>query len=111
MVNVCCFLRLDYYLHFINLWFTVINFLFSFHYLITVLLVHRTLVQVPVKFIAVTVPVQCQVTDSRLFLIKSSKVRDPALWGGGGYVKGHGFASNWSRRLCGMNRQGHKVGI
>ena len=33
--NVCCFLRLDYYLRFINLWFTVINFPFSFHCLFT----------------------------------------------------------------------------
>ena len=33
--NVCCFLRLDYYLRFINLSFTAINFLFCFRYLIT----------------------------------------------------------------------------
>ena len=33
--NVGCFPRLYYYLHFINLWFRVINFLFSFHCLIT----------------------------------------------------------------------------
>ena len=60
----------------------------------------------PSKVIDVTVPVQCQVTDSRLFIIESSKVREPASRvGGGGYGKGHGFASNWSRKLCGMIRQ------
>ena len=59
----------------------------------------------PSKVIDVTVPVQCQVTDSRLFIIESSKVREPASRVGGGYGKGHGFASNWSRKLCGMIRQ------
>ena len=33
--NVCCFPRLDYYLKFIYLWCPVINFIFSFHCLIT----------------------------------------------------------------------------
>ena len=57
----------------------------------------------PSKVIDVTVPVQCQVTDSRLLIIESSKVREPASRvGGEGYGKGHGFASNWSRKLCGM---------
>ena len=32
--------------------------------------------------IDVTVPVQCQVKDSRLFLTESSKVREPALSAG-----------------------------
>ena len=33
-------------------------------------------------------------------------MREPASRvGGGGYGKGHGFASNWSRKLCGMIRQ------
>ena len=32
--------------------------------------------------------------DSRLFIIESSKVREPASRVGGGYGKGHGFASN-----------------
>ena len=61
----------------------------------------------PSKVIDVTVPVQCQGTDSRLFIIESSKVREPASrvgWGGG-YGKGHGSASDWSRKLCGMIRQ------
>ena len=48
----------------------------------------------PSKVIDVTVPVQCQVADSRLFIIESSKVREPASRVGvGGYGKGHGFAS------------------
>ena len=34
----------------------------------------------------VTVPVQCQVTDSRLFIIESIKVREPESSGGGGGV-------------------------
>ena len=58
----------------------------------------------PSKVIDVTVPVQCQVADSRLFIIESSKVRESASRVGG-YGKGHGFASNWSRKLCGMIRQ------
>ena len=32
----------------------------------------------PSKVIDVTVPVQCQVKDSRLFLTESSKVQEPA---------------------------------
>ena len=40
----------------------------------------------PSKVIDVTVPVQCQVTDSRLFIIESSKVREPASRVGGGGV-------------------------
>ena len=58
----------------------------------------------PSKVIDVTVPVQCQVTDSRLFIIESSEVREPAsrVGRGGGYGKGHGFAPTWSRKLCGM---------
>ena len=36
----------------------------------------------PSKVIDVTVPVQCQVKDSRLFLTESSKVREPALSAG-----------------------------
>ena len=34
-------------------------------------------------------------------------MREPAsrVGGGVGYGKGHGFASNWSRKLCGMIRQ------
>ena len=38
----------------------------------------------PSKVMDVTVPVQCQVTDSRLFIIESSKVRKPASRVGGG---------------------------
>ena len=38
----------------------------------------------PSKVIDVTVPVQCQVADSRLFIIESSKVREPASRVGGG---------------------------
>ena len=40
----------------------------------------------PSKVIDVTVPVQCQVTDSRLFIIESSKVREPASRVGGGVM-------------------------
>ena len=40
----------------------------------------------PSKVIDVTVPVRCQVTDSRLFIIESSKVREPASRVGGGGV-------------------------
>ena len=40
----------------------------------------------PSKVMDVTVPVQCQVTDSRLFITESSKVREPAPSGGGGGV-------------------------
>ena len=36
----------------------------------------------PSKVVDVTVPVQCQVKDSRLFLSESSKVREPALSAG-----------------------------
>ena len=61
--------------------------------------------------IDVMVPVQCQVMDSRLFLTESSKVREPAPCAGKIYSKGHGFASDSSRKLCAMIRQSQGLTI
>ena len=63
----------------------------------------------PSKVIDVTVPVQCQDMDLQPFLTESSKVRDPVSLKI--YAKGHGFASDSSRKFRAMIRQSQVLTI
>ena len=61
--------------------------------------------------IDVTVPVHCQVMDLQLFLTEFSKVQEPVPSAGKFRLKGHGFASDSSRKLRAMIRQSQGLTI